>query len=72
MKKRTACILVLGMLLSSYKGYLALYETPDPEPKQIFPCAIESLPEADQIALKEGIRIRNQEALSGFLEDYLS
>ena len=65
-------ILSLGLILGSYKGYLALYETPNPEPKQIFPCSLDTLPPVDRQALTDGIRVRNREALNELLEDYLS
>ena len=72
MKNTTAVILILGLLLGSYKGYLALYETTDPDPKQIFPCAVDTLPEADQMLLEQGLRVRNPKMLAELLEDYLS
>ena len=64
--------LVLYLLLGSWKGYLALFEKGSQEPKQIFPCQISTLPEADQAALAEKIPIRNDRDLQQALEDYLS
>ena len=63
---------VLGLLLGSWKGYVALFEKGAPEPTQIFPCPVDSLPPADQTALELGIPIRNQRDLQQALEDYLS
>lgn len=64
--------LVLYLLLGSWKGYLALFEKGKEEPRQIFPCQISTLPEADQAALEEKIPIRNDRDLQQALEDYLS
>ena len=64
--------LVLYLLLGSWEGYLALFEKGKEEPRQIFPCQISTLPEADQAALEEKIPIRNDRDLQQALEDYLS
>ena len=71
-KRAVSRILLLGMLLGSYKGYGALFDKGASEPKQIFPYAVSSLPAADQEALENGIPVRNHEALDRLLEDYLS
>ena len=42
------------------------------EPRQIFPCPVDTLPEEDQRALEEKIPIRSPKALEEALEDYLS
>ena len=65
-------ILILTFLLGSYKGYLALWKGSDPEPFQIYPVAISSLPEADQSSLSQGITAYSQRQLDKLLEDYLS
>ncbi len=65
-------VLALYVVLGSWKGYVALFEQGQEEPKQIFPTSVESLPEADQSALAEGIIVRNQRDLNQLLEDYLS
>lgn len=67
-----AVVIALGFLLGSFKGYLALWEEDKAEPVQIFPCPVDSLPEADQTALEEGIHARSRIELDQFLEDYLS
>ena len=51
---------------------MALFEEDSGEPRQIYPCRIVSLPEADQIALNEGIPVHNERDLNQLLEDYLS
>ena len=64
--------LALFLILGNYKGYLALYEGTSTEPRQVYPCRIQSLPQADQVRLEDGIRIRDLEMLSQLLEDFLS
>ena len=71
-KRRFPYLLALYLLLGSWKGYLALFEKGKEEPRQIFPCQISTLPEADQAALEEKIPIRNDRDLQQALEDYLS
>lgn len=71
--KRHLCILIIFyLILGSWKGYVALFEKNASEPRQIFPCTVISLPEADQAAIEQGIPIRNQRDLQQILEDYLS
>ena len=71
--KRTAsALLMLYLLLGTWKGYVALFEKGKEEPRQIFPCLVDSLPEEDQQILKEGLPIHSQKALQEALEDYLS
>ena len=65
-------LLVLYLLLGSWTGYVALFENGREEPRQIFPCPVDTLPEADRMALEERIPIRNQRDLQQVLEDYLS
>ena len=61
--------LAAGFLLGSHNGYLALWEDGKEDPRQIFPCPVSSLPEADQTALQEGIRVRDMERLQQLLAD---
>ena len=65
-------ILALYVVVGTWKGYVALFDQGAAEPKQIFPCPVEALPESDLIALEEGILVRNQRDLQQLLEDYLS
>lgn len=67
-----SAVLLLYVILGSWKGYVALFEENADEPRQIFPCRVISLPEADQKALEEGILVRNERDLNQLLEDYLS
>ena len=67
-----SCLLALTVVIGVWKGYVALFDQGAEEPKQIFPCPVEALPEADQAALENGIIVRNQRDLQQILEDYLS
>ena len=71
-KRILSSLLALYVVLGSWKGYVALFEKGHEEPRQIYPTQITSLPEADQIALQNGIIIRNQRDLDQLLEDLLS
>ena len=62
----------LYLLYGSWKGYVALFEKGAEEPRQIFPCPVSALPEADQQALEQKIPVRNDRDLQKILEDYLS
>ena len=72
MKRFITVSLLFTFLLGSHKGYLALWKEDRPEPYQIFPVKIDSLPEADQEALSKGIPARSDLELAGLLEDFLS
>ena len=65
-------ILAMYLILGTWKGYIALFQSGKEEPRQIFPVQAASLPEADQMALEEGIVIRSEKKLQQLLEDYLS
>ena len=65
-------VLLFFMILGTWKGYVALFEKDAQEPRQIFPCPVSALPEADQQALEQRIPIRNDRDLQKILEDYLS
>lgn len=71
-KRSVPLLLSLYLMLGCWKGYVALFEKGSEEPRQIFPCPVDSLPEQDQKRLQEKIPIRNQRDLQQALEDYLS
>lgn len=71
-QRTISALLVLHLILGSWKGYVALFRPDKEEPWQIFPTTVSSLPPADQQALEEGILIRNDKKLQQLLEDYLS
>lgn len=71
-RRMLSTALLLFVILGSWKGYVALFEEDATEPRQIFPCKVISLPEADQQALENGIVVRNERDLNQLLEDFLS
>lgn len=66
------CILCLGYLLGIYRGQIALWKEPDPEPIRVFPYYASMLPAEDQRALEKGVRADSVVELTRRLEDYLS
>lgn len=71
-KKSWYLSLMLGFILGSYKGYVALWDKGASEPRMIYPYQVTSLPPVDQEALEEGIYVRNETELAKLLEDFLS
>lgn len=67
LKKSASLILLLYLTLGCFRGYLALFDKGASEPKQIFPCQVSSLPDADREALKKASRpVRGRtESVSG-------
>lgn len=70
--KQLCALLMLYVVLGSWKGYLAIFEKNEDEPRQIFPTLVSTLPPTDQKALEEGIIVRNQRDLEQLIEDYTS
>lgn len=64
--------LLMGFILGSHNGYIALWTEGSPEPEKVFPYRVTLLPPADQEALERGIPIGSTEELARLLEDYLS
>ena len=72
MRKILSLILCLSFYLGLSDGYLALWKDDHPEPFQIFPVKVDSLPEADRQLLENGIPARSELELSSLLEDFMS
>ncbi len=72
--KRTlwSVALLLGFVLGSHNGYLALWTDDTIDPDRIYPYRISTLPPEDQKALMQGVRAENILELTQLLEDYLS
>ena len=64
--------LIFGFLLGVQNGYVALWKDGNPEPLRVFPYLAENLPEADRMALEQGIHLNNRLQLIQLIEDYLS
>lgn len=71
-KKFLSTMLLLYVVLGTWRGHIALFDAGKEEPRQIYPNLASSLPEMDQMALEKGIIIRNSRDLQQLLEDYLS
>lgn len=65
-------LLSVGLILGSYRGFVALFDEGSTEPRQIYPYKTESLPLADQQELAKGIPVPSEKALTHMLEDYMS
>ena len=74
MKKacRLLTVFMLSFYLGLYNGYIALWNSEEPQPVQVFPYRADAYPKIDQSALGRGIPITSQEDLTQLLEDYLS
>ena len=75
MKKQSSIlysIILFGFLIGIHNGQIALWRDNDPKPIKVFPYRAEILPEADQSALRKGIRINNITDLQRLMQDYLS
>ena len=66
-QRQASLLLALYLILGSYKGYIALFEEGNSEPRQIFPNQVITLPEEDQKRLSEGILVRSQYQLQQLL-----
>ncbi len=64
--------LLLGFLVGSYNGRLAVWKNDDPEPYRVYPCPIYLLPKKERAALQQGIPINDMDDVSEFLENFLS
>lgn len=64
--------LLLGFLIGSYNGRLAVWKDDDPQPFRVYPCPIYLLPKADRTAVERGIIINDMEDVTNFLENFLS
>ena len=65
-------LFALGLILGSFRGYVALFEEGKSEPRQIFPYKTETLPPVDQQSLEQGIPVLNEKVLQHLLEDFTS
>ena len=64
--------LLFAFLLGIRDGYITLWRDGNTTPLQVFPYRAEMLPEADRLALEQGIQIDSEQMLDQLLEDYLS
>ncbi len=71
-KTRAAMLLLAGYLLGFRGGRLTLWREGETHPEQVYDIREDSLPPADRIALRSGIRVETREELWKILENYLS
>lgn len=71
MRRICTMTLMAGFLLGIRGSRLALWQDGDPHPVQIYDIRADSLPPADQLQLRRGIRVESREALWLLLENYL-
>ena len=67
-----SAVLILGFLVGTYNGRLAVWKGNDPEPYRVYPCPVYLLPQKEQEALRKGIRINSMDDVGSFLENFLS
>ncbi len=65
-------IFIMGFLVGSYRGRLAIWKGDDPQPYRVYPCPVYLLPKQERNALQRGIRINTMDDLEQFLENFLS
>lgn len=70
-RKICTMALMAGFLLGIRNGRLALWRDEDPHPVQVYDIRSDTLPPADQIQLRRGIRVQSREELWQLLENYL-
>lgn len=61
-----------GYLLGEYGGRVSVLSPSTREPEMIFDIFVRTLPEPDQLLLREGIRVETYEELTRLIEDYIS
>ncbi len=61
-----------GYVLRAYEGHIGIFRTGEDTPIEEMDVKLESLPEADQKLLEEGIPAKDKETLRSIMEDYES
>ena len=71
-RTHAAMLLLAAFLLGFRDGRLTLWREGSSHPEQIYDIREDSLPPADRLALRRGIRVESREELWMLLENYLS
>lgn len=71
MRRICTMALMTGFLLGIRSGRLALWQEGNSHPVQVYDIRVSSLPAADQLQLRRGIRVETREELWLMLENYL-
>lgn len=64
-------VLLMGFLLGIRDGYVTLWREGRSQPEQVYHIRADTLPAADQLQLRRGIRVSDREELWLLLENYL-
>ena len=70
-KAALSLTLVCGFLLGIHEGRLTLWRDGEDRPEQIYDIRADSLPPADRLQLRRGIRAQSREEVWQLLENYL-
>ena len=72
-RRRNICTaaLLMGFLLGISDGKLTLWREGQTHPEQVYDIRADSLPPADQLQLRRGIRVESRQELWLLLENYL-
>ncbi|MBE6950297.1 MAG: hypothetical protein E7451_03055 [Ruminococcaceae bacterium] len=71
MKRLLSTALLMGFLLGIHEGRLTLWRDGQAHPEQVYDIRADTLPPADRILLRRGIRAETREELWQILENYL-
>ena len=71
-KARLALMMALGFLLGIREGRLTLWRDGEDRPEQVYDIQADSLPPADRLQLRRGIRVESREDVWLLLENYLN
>jgi len=71
MKRLLSTALLMGFLLGIHEGRLTLWRDGQAHPEQVYDIRADTLPPADRILLRRGIRAETREELWQILESYL-
>ena len=71
-KAALSLTLVCGFLLGIHEGRLTLWRDGEDRPEQIYDIRADSLPPADRLQLRRGIRAQSREEVWQLLENYLN
>ena len=69
-KRLLTMLLACGFLLGIRNGKLALWRDGELHPEQIYDIRADTLPPADRLRLRQGIRLENREEVWELLENY--
>lgn len=65
-------ILLLGIYLGVHENNIALWQTNQPDPLEVYPYSVSLYTKMDQQYLKQGIPISESADITKHLDDYLS